>query len=81
MPDASPRLQFRLSTLLWITLAVGCFFGLARYPTPFVLVVTIAALLSPFCTIIACTVADLRSDGFRLPHFRHRRPPIRPPAL
>ncbi|HEV3022179.1 MAG TPA: hypothetical protein VGX76_06915 [Pirellulales bacterium] len=22
-----PRLQFRLSTLLWITLAVACFFG------------------------------------------------------
>jgi hypothetical protein len=24
---ARPRLQFRLSTLLWLTLAVGCFFG------------------------------------------------------
>jgi len=24
---ALSRLQFRLSTLLWITLAVGCFFG------------------------------------------------------
>jgi hypothetical protein len=24
---ASPRLQFRLSTIFWITLAVACFFG------------------------------------------------------
>jgi hypothetical protein len=24
---ASPRFQFRLSTLLWITLAVACWFG------------------------------------------------------
>ncbi len=26
-----PRLQFRLSTLLWITLAVACWFGGMRF--------------------------------------------------
>jgi len=26
-----PRFQFRLSTLLWITLAVACWFGGTRY--------------------------------------------------
>jgi hypothetical protein len=27
----SPRFQFRLSTLLWITLAVACWFGGMRF--------------------------------------------------
>jgi hypothetical protein len=30
-PMRRPRLQFRLSTLLWITLAVACWFGGLRY--------------------------------------------------
>lgn len=30
-PLAMHRFQFRLSTLLWITLAVGCWFGGMRY--------------------------------------------------
>jgi len=30
-----PRFQFRLSTLLWITLAVACWFGGLRVGPPF----------------------------------------------
>ena len=30
-PMRRPRFQLRLSTLLWITLAVACWFGVARY--------------------------------------------------
>jgi len=64
MPDASARLQF--GEHLCGSRCRGCFFGLARYPTPFVLSSRSCAP-SPFCTIIACTVADFAAMVFGCP--------------
>jgi hypothetical protein len=69
-----PRFQFCLLTIFAVT-AVMCWAALILTawdddPTPFVLFIVIAAMLSPFCTIIVCTVADLRRNGYRPPRFQ-----------
>jgi hypothetical protein len=43
-----PRFQFKLSTLLWITLAVACWFGVARHFPVEAAFITLAALALVF---------------------------------
>jgi hypothetical protein len=50
------RLQFRLSTLLWITLAVACFFGGREYHRRW-------ETAPPFSTVDHWVIRDIPLDG------------------